>query len=391
MISDIEKNYWIVCVDKVRKQIDLATLIWFWMRVENTDDWEKIVKTIEAICGDDIDSSFRYIPVGLDCYDDGISLQFGPNARFLWFKSYRSYIEQLNVFSDYAPSPEELEMLPVYCDEHTDNNDQLMNSPGWYENYEHPVLSNRSLTHRFISLDTLITRFESHGLTYPKEFSNRLADNTLDEGSTTEEVYSLVADDDPFRIYKLTAVVRKVLWSGDSKIAESLKRTFTNLDDKDYKQIVGAIFQVTPTEANYLRIYTQPHLERVSSGSSGADLSKMLKPIMKIMWLSGDVSVQFWLNQAKQEGWIKGALKIKDAEFGSLISIAKPREVIDEKAGSASFMNPGRISNEARAQAVLKRANLIIENYLPELHYPLRDPTELKLYNQLKEYIIQNK
>lgn len=299
MISKSEINQWVINVDSIRGKLDLATLIWFWMRVEENDDWFLIAENIEKVCSEDIDNSFGFV----DLYSPTFVGTDGCPDRRQWFLDYRDYVKKLNVFSDHLPTSEYIENDDNIYDEFRDAEHYY----GSLENHEHPVLSNKCLTYRFINLDVLITKFKAAGLYFPKylekaKFSYQSSDVSRKSLTADAALKNLDQHHEYFKFYR-SRLLR-------AEYVRFIDLSFTDIkkySDK-FKRISSEYNQGLKSKVKsvaYLAIYFS------SKGMSLSQCEEFLVEVYKDVWISDETEKIYLMHMSDKVSTKKGFIKVK--------------------------------------------------------------------------------
>ncbi|RLQ22178.1 hypothetical protein DWB85_09615 [Seongchinamella sediminis] len=144
-------------------------------------------------------------------------------------------------------------------------------------------------------------------------------------------------------MFFLVDEVDDFLWSGKNKAGNILVNCFPDRYGDDFQYLLAAIFDISKTQANRLRIFTQPK-ETKFQGTRGADLRSILKPLMHVMYFEKDVAPKFWSIRGAGYKKLEEMLNIEESERRALLAIARPNErVVDDK--KATFENPGKNPN----------------------------------------------
>lgn len=375
LINSSEVNQWLQGVEAHRNKLDLATIVWFWMRLENTDSWESIEQEFYDVAEDLLDLSYK-----------GFSLRRIWSKQSRSFKGFERSIEMTKDEKWFCDYRDAIGGVTPFSDEEIYSEHTIFKlgdewDPSKY--YSHPVLSNRNLTTCFIDLDLFIDRMRINNRYFPVQFLPK----GFSDGSNNYELYtSRAAEGDannPFRLYGLISDVKKFLWSGDDEAGELLKRLTADYSSKEFKCLLAKIYRITPTQANYLRIYTQPVVDRLQ-GNSNQPLNKMLRPLMKVMLYDEDVAEKFWALKTHDYKGLDALLQIEESERKVLMAIAKPRAYI-VSGKKARFENHGNTKPEVIASS----ARQLVEVDLSELKGQFRDLKELDYYGKLRAFLLK--
>ena len=391
-----EINQWIDHISCYRDKLDLATIIWHWKRLEDTDAWLPIANTIEELCSADIDETYRHFnaPALRSQFLSGdAAFMFDTHIKVYdrdlseeekWFCQYREHMEKLSQY-EYYPDDN-----PYFIDYPDDENDYW---PPEYKDSEYrgnPILGNCDFTQRFIDLDLLLDRMKKRGMYFPEELRQKqlgISENDISYSGVVQVDESL--ESNPFYLYLLTDTVRQNLWDKNKEQRDKkdpwdyLKEIAGSYTSPAYKNILGAIYRINSSEANSLRLFTQPYVMRIN-GSSGKDLTPMLRPLMRVMFIEGDISIAFWEQRSKKLDLLIDAWSIEPGEGRALLALAIPKALIDEDSErKAWYGNPGSTFSEI----IVQNAEKLVHEWLPELISKPLQPEELKHEEQLKKYI----
>ena len=372
MLSSSEINFWLRTVKPYRSNLDLATIIWFWTSLENTNNWEPIRNEINTVCGDVIDETKKgfYLPTAINKGERsfaGYDISTERTSIEQWMLDYREVISKVTPFSDYE----------IYDDaEISIYGDEL--EPSKY--YMHPVLSNQELTHCFVDLDLLLDRLSDMGCHYPPQLVMTCHESSSE--SELEKVHSYgEISKNPFFIYSLIPKVEEFLWSGTNSAGEILKTVAPKVASSEFKLLLAAIFGVNQSQANALRIYTQP--KRMSSKRvKGENLKNILRPLMKVLLLEGGKSIAFWRLKKRGLADLAKCLNIESSEMNVLMLIARPSGDIDGSY-AATFDNPGN----TQPKAFMPQLENMVDEYLPMLRNKLIDPKQREYHKKLQDFM----
>ena len=372
MLSSSEINLWLRTVEPYRESLDLATIIWFWMRLDNTDNWKPIRDEIYLVCRDVVDETKKDFSLTLaqskgNGSFGGKKISIERTDSEQWMLDYRNAISEVTPFSDYE----------IYDDEDFASDEW---EPSEY--YQHHVLSNLELTQCFVDLDLLLDRLSNMGHYYPPQFFLKapVVNDVDDVGGKEFDKVSA----NPFRLYCLTPKVEEFLWSGNDRAGSALMKVAPKVSSSEFRLILGAIFGVNQSKANALRIYTQPKHQKMQ-GTKGEDIKKILRPLMKVLLIEGERSQSFWRLKKKELDGLAEYLNLEFAELTVLLMIAKPDAEI-ESAEAACFHNPG----QAKPEMFMEQLERLVDQYLPSLRNKLTDPQERKYYKKLQDFFDNN-
>lgn len=371
-VNSAEINNWHRIVEPHRKRLDIATIIWFWMSVEESASWEAIEENITTLCSEVIDYSMLY--VNLDSLEHAKSgYSFGDGRALTedeeWFVNYRRELSKVTPFADYYPQD-------------FDGNSRIFHDDEIPEHYLHPVLSNRKLTHSFVNLDVLIDRIHAQDELYPSQLGHRFT--IVDSASSAPQAGGIRVGErgDPFRMYHLTDRVEHFLWSGKVPAGEDLKRLVSNIDSDPFNRILGTIYDISVTQARQLRIYTQDPSNRAQG--SGTNLGSVLHPLMKVMLFDELAGPKFWSLTTSQLASIDSLLGIVESERKLLLSIARPESPIADGRQS-TFSNPGK----TKPDLIYRRANAIATDRLVGFNKKYAQLADPKAFRILKQAILE--
>jgi len=366
-------NLWVDALKAHSDCLNFTSIIWFWMNVEETDDWESIEAELKQL-------KLKQVRCFVPPLFADLSPLIGSAEERALFEDAQQSVKWYDTFLDDMAA-----YLPNFKGIDEDYEMYRLNLLG--DEYEFPEdtgskygIQSKENMHTFISAENLLAKLKGDRRAYPDEL-NRLINDEPTENERlhldTMNIWALikkynvqiqlntgyqsdliVPDDpdetllqnnkggecaspqarqlpdleeaildttNPFRPYKLMPVFKIFIWNSD--LRNALTAQYGSWASTQMKEVLSSIFGLSGAKANSLRIITQDYLER--SQSSGKDLQPLIKPLCKLFWDSGESS--YLLNEMlpkKRETFIVETLGINVTEYKAIKLVIEPNATI---------------------------------------------------------------
>jgi len=271
---------WHETTEKYRSRIDLATVVWFWLKLERPSGYKLIVKQILNLMKNEIYDDLLNIDTQnliirtnfekctLDTPFCGGKENFNPNEK--WLLEYRAKLKHVTPFSEFN-----------YYEE-CDFSDISSDDSEYFEYIEHPILSNKSLTHRFIDIDRLIHKLDAKKYKYPVELRRHTKLEKIVSADISTPFKIELDENEPFVVLRLAEQIYYFL----TQYSEGIKL----IEDENYQEIKKEILlklQATGNEA--FTITTVNHIWRIivpahKRGKGKKNVFENLPQLVSFLW-----------------------------------------------------------------------------------------------------------
>ena len=349
-MNSAKLNLWIDALKQHSECLNLTSIIWFWMNVEETDDWLSIVNELNQLNVKPV-RKIDHLPLQLDlgvfAMHEGAKVLDSEPESFDWYYQFMNEMQEFLPKYKNFDAEYELEMLSLLGDEY-----EFPQDDG-----EKTTIQSAEYMQTFISMESLLEKLKADGRSYPSQFELVISDKheqmhvsifelaeslsgmaSSDDGlliftpdeeagvdKKADSEFSYPNEEDPFRAYKLVPMFTQVIWN--SGIDKLLKKEFGSWTNQNMKNQLGDCFRLSGAKANSLRIITQQYFDR--SQGSGKDLSQFIRPLAKLFWGSGKDSYLINKLLPKQRcKFVSEELGINESEYKAIKLVIEPDAIL---------------------------------------------------------------